>query len=425
MEKNEYKKESGETEREAPHSSVEYGPSDYDDVYYKKRNRKKNGAIIVAVTVVLLLLFIGIGCCALLIRSMGQNDKTDGGTPTPDAGSGGNSEILYGGNVIVHVTEENATIKDGSVAAVVQKCDASVVEIMTTSSSVGSDGISGAGSGVIIGVDKENGYTYIVTNNHVVEGASAIRVRTSDGTEYDALQVGTDWQSDVAVIRITATGLTPAVCGRSESLVKGQDVVVIGNPFGSLGGSVTGGVLSGLGRTITIEGVPMSLLQVDAAINPGNSGGGLFDMNGNLIGVVNAKSYGDVVDDIGFAIPIDDARAVFEDILKQGYVSGRADLGFVFTGGAGLSHGLMVKSYAYGSEIGNAIASGDVLYSLTDPKGKSVVIDGAEDYKSVLARLSVGDKVTAVLYRPVTSGLFTRYSEYTVTLTVKEYKPGV
>jgi hypothetical protein len=97
---------------------------------------------------------------------------------------------------------------------------------------------------------------------------------------------------------------------------------------------------------------------------------------------------------------------------------------FVFADGAGLSHGLIVKSYAYGSEIGNTIASGDVLYSLQGPNKKSVVIDDVKDYKSVLAGLSVGDEVTAVLYRPVTSGWMTRYSEYTVTLTVREYKPG-
>lgn len=420
MEGNGYKGEE-ETVQEPRTSSVEYGPYDYDDVYYRRNKKKTNGAIIVAVTVIVLLLLLVVGCVLLIGESMVQNGNTPSGdVPAGEAG-GTTGEVLYGGNVIVHVTDEKAEIKDGSVASVVAKCDATVVEIMTTSASVGRDGVSGAGSGVIIGTDEENGYAYIVTNNHVVESASAIRVRTAAGEEFEALQVGTDWQSDIAVLRVTAKGLTPATCGKSGTLAKGQDVVVIGNPFGSLGGSVTSGVLSGLGRTITIEGVPMSLLQVDAAINPGNSGGGLFDMNGNLIGVVNAKSYGDVVDDIGFAIPIDEARAVFEEILAQGYVSGRADLGFVFTE---LSSGLMVKSYAYASELSTAIAAGDILYSLKDDEGKVTVINGVNDYKSFLVGLSAGDKVTAVMYRPVNGGWATRYSEYTVTLTVKEYRPS-
>lgn len=401
-------------------ASVEYGPHDYDE-YYGAKRRGKGGRIAAVVLAALLLLGIGVACGSLLVPNTGDI-STDDNAADDDAGNGlGTPAPEYGDNILVQVTDENAVIKNGSVASVVQKCDASVVEIMTSSATVGGNTVAGAGSGVIFGV-KEN-YTYIVTNNHVIEGAESVRVRTVDGTEYDAVLMGTDWVSDIAVLQIEAKDLKPATLAKSAGLVKGQDVVAIGNPLGSLGGSVTSGVLSGLERTITIDGVPMTLLQVSAAVNPGNSGGGLFDMNGNLIGVVNAKSYGEEVDNIGFAIPIDEAYAVCQQLLAQGYVQGRADLGFVLSGVTS-SYGVQISSYAYNAETGNKVQEGDWLYSVTLPNGKTVVVDSTTDYKSVLARLAIGDQVTLNVYRLRSTGIFVTPTGYTLQVTVKEYRPA-
>ncbi|MDR1619648.1 MAG: trypsin-like peptidase domain-containing protein [Clostridiales bacterium] len=185
-----------------------------------------------------------------------------------------------------------------------------------------SEVLSGSGSGIIVTSDG-----YIVTNNHVVSGASEIKVYLNDDVEYPATLIGSDERTDLAIIKIEAAGLTPVVMGDSDSLVVGDDVVAIGNPLGELRGSSTSGIISALARVINIEGWEMTLLQTDAAINPGNSGGGLFNMKGELIGVVNAKIASTTTEGLGFAIPVNDLKEVFSDLMDLGYVSGRAYLG--------------------------------------------------------------------------------------------------
>lgn len=142
--------------------------------------------------------------------------------------------------------------------------------------------------------------------------------------------IGSDSQTDVAVIKINASNLKPAVFGDSSNLVVGQSVVAVGNPLGELGGSVTEGIISALDRSITISGQTMTLLQTTAAINPGNSGGGLFNTNGELIGIVNAKSSGSDVEGIGFAIPVNIAKEVAEQLISNGKVEGRLTLGISY-----------------------------------------------------------------------------------------------
>ena len=144
--------------------------------------------------------------------------------------------------------------------------------------------VPGSGSGVIL---TEDGY--IATCAHVVDGAKSVKVTLNDDTSYDATIVGTDKQNDIAIIKIEATGLTPAIVGDSETLTVGSEVIAIGNPLGELRGTATAGIISATNRTIEVEGQTMTLVQTDAAISPGNSGGGLFDATGKLIGIVNAK----------------------------------------------------------------------------------------------------------------------------------------
>ena len=181
---------------------------------------------------------------------------------------------------------------------------------------------TGAGSGVIISEDG-----YLITNNHVINGASTIQVRTSDGTTYDAVLVGTDSKTDVAVLKINASGLRPVTFGDSDNLNVGETAVAIGNPLGELGGTVTNGIISAKDRSITLDNQQMTLLQTNAAINPGNSGGGLFNSRGELIGMVVAKSSGSDVEGLGFAIPSNLVSKIAQELIANGYVTGRPALG--------------------------------------------------------------------------------------------------
>ncbi|MEG1732149.1 MAG: trypsin-like peptidase domain-containing protein, partial [Longicatena sp.] len=206
----------------------------------------------------------------------------------------------------------------------------SVVEIKTESVSTNSffqQAVqSGAGSGVILSKDG-----YIVTNNHVINGANKVSVATKDGKKYDAKLIGSDAATDLAVIKIETTDLIPVVLGESSKLEVGDNAIAIGNPLGELGGTVTTGIISALDRAITIDNQTMHLLQTNAAINPGNSGGGLFNDQGQLIGIVNAKSGGENIEGLGFAIPIDRAKTIITNLIENGYVKDRASLGVTLT----------------------------------------------------------------------------------------------
>ena len=183
-----------------------------------------------------------------------------------------------------------------------------------------------AGSGFII---TEDGY--IVTNNHVIEGAETITVVLDNDDVYSAEMVGTDPSNDVAVIKIEATGLPTVVLGNSGDLQVGELAVAIGNPLGELSGTVTAGIISALDREITLGGSngaqKMNLLQTDAAINAGNSGGALFNSFGEVIGINSAKNTGTGVEGLGFAIPIDHAKPIIESLIQYGYVRGRPKIG--------------------------------------------------------------------------------------------------
>ncbi|MEF2837546.1 MAG: trypsin-like peptidase domain-containing protein [Oscillospiraceae bacterium] len=199
----------------------------------------------------------------------------------------------------------------------------SVVAISTTIQSGRASGQS-SGSGFIL---TEDGY--VITNYHVVEGATEIQVITHDGTEYDAQLVGKDATNDLAVLKVEATGLPAATLGSSNDLVIGDMVVAIGNPLGELASTQTVGYVSGIDREVSTSGsiTTISMIQTDAAINPGNSGGPLFNMYGEVIGITTAKysgttGSGATIEGIGFAIPIDDVEPLINDLIDYGYVTG-------------------------------------------------------------------------------------------------------
>ena len=267
----------------------------------------------------------------------------------------------------------------------------------------------GSGSGVIITSDG-----YIVTNNHVVEDGQDIRVCLQDGSEYQATLIGTDSYSDLAIIKIDATDLPAATLGDSSKMVVGDPVFAIGNPLGVLASSVSQGIISGLDRTITVEGHNMTLIQTDAAVNPGNSGGGLFNTNGELIGIVNAKSYGIEVEGIGFAIPMNSALPIMQDLMDLGYVTGRPYLGIsmqdvalrigsnnynspfgMFSYGGNYITGVQIVAVEAGSPAEEAgIQVNDILIALNDQE-----VSGSSELSAMLYEYNVGDTVTISVLR--------------------------
>lgn len=304
---------------------------------------------------------------------------------------------------------------------VVKKCADSVVEIMTESVSTGSMFgqyvQSGAGSGVILTSDG-----YIVTNQHVIEDATSIKVTLRNGTTYEAKLVASDEQSDLAVIQIDADGLTTATFADSDTLEVGQTAIAIGNPLGQLGGSVSQGILSALDREITVEDNTMTLLQTDAAINPGNSGGGLFNDNGELIGIVNAKSSGESIDGLGFAIPANLVKSVAEQLITQGYVSGRISVGMnmieiddVYTAYYyGVSRtGLYVQAVSGSNAIDAGFETGDCIVAVGDTAVSSI-----SEFNEAIKEYEIGDTVDITVIRGSRKGVLQlKLAEYTGEVT--------
>ncbi len=289
---------------------------------------------------------------------------------------------------------------------IASKCGPSVVEISTESVSSGNSPFGqyvseGAGSGIVFSSDG-----YIVTNYHVIEGASTIKVQTTDGTSYDASVVGGDEDSDLAVLKIDAEGLTAVTVGDSDSLEVGDAAIAIGNPLGELGGTVTTGIISALDREITIDDVTMTLLQTDAAINPGNSGGGLFDANGNLIGIVNAKESQTGVEGLGFAIPINDALDTIEEIIENGSVSSenKAALNVSLSDSTSSSSYYFNDSTEEGCYIVQIVEGGAADQAGLEANDRIVKFDGEEitsssQVKSIISKHKVGDEVEIVVER--------------------------
>ena len=261
---------------------------------------------------------------------------------------------------------------------------------------------SGAGSGVIISSDG-----YILTCAHVVSGASQITVTIGD-TDYTATVVGEDDTSDVAVLKIDATGLTPATVGDSDSLSVGDSVLAVGNPLGELGGTVTSGIVSALNRSVTIQGTSstntMSLIQMDASVSPGNSGGGLFNMNGELIGLVNAKSSSSDAEGLGFAIPINDAIQVAQDLLENGYVSGRPYMGITYIAVTDAQTAAQFNVNAYGVYVVDVVQGGPADKAGLKTGDRIVSIDGTEiaqkdDLGTLIQQHTAGDTLSITVAR--------------------------
>ena len=264
----------------------------------------------------------------------------------------------------------------------------------TTSTNVFGQITRGAitGSGFII---SENGY--IVTNYHVVENSTSIKVTTYNGQAYDATLVGYDESNDVAVLKIDATGLTPVTMGSSENLNVGDEVVAIGNPLGELTFSLTKGNVSAKDREVTLSAnVTMNLIQTDAAINSGNSGGALFNMYGEVVGITNAKYSGSAsgeasIDNIGFAIPLDSVKTIITDIIEKGYAS-KPYIGVQLAEAADAA---LIYSVTPGSPAEQAgLQANDIV---TAANGEKVTC--ADDLTAIVKAMEPGDVLTLTVTR--------------------------
>lgn len=351
-----------------------------------------------------------------------ENGQNGGTTPQIDPDPADNPDVHLPDVEEIITQSDTEPTEHGSagdqpfaVSEVVKKVQDSVVQIYT---STGSYGATSAGSGVI--VSKNHGY--VLTCNHVISGATKIVVELSDNTQYQATLVGADAATDLAVVKIEpdeSRPLTQAVQGKSVGLIAGEYVVVIGNPLGTLGGSVTQGIISATERQIQITNddgstTLMTLLQTDAAINSGNSGGGLFNLKGELIGIVNAKYAKAGVEGLGFAIPIDTAYPIEMNLIEYGYVRGRVDdgleLGYRYYN-FGFFQQLVEGIYVNSSKFTDQLQVDDRILSIN-----GVAVNSLEKYDAELGKCKIGDVITISYSR-------NNNITGTVEITLQEYKP--
>ena len=289
---------------------------------------------------------------------------------------------------------------------------------MQTDTSDNSVSPASEGSGIIMSEDG-----YIITNAHVVEGATSLKVMTSDGETYEAQLIGSDTVTDLAVVKIDATGLTAAEFGSSEDLRVADKVMAIGNPGGhELSSSVTIGYVSALNRAISnnTTGYTMEYIQTDAAINPGNSGGALINEYGQVVGINSAKISATGYEGLGFAIPIDTAQPIISDLIQYGYVKDRAVLGIsgqFIDSMTGRFYGLPQGEYVAQLNSSEAQASGlqvgDVITAIDGQQ-----LDSESTLRSAILSKKPGDTVTLQVYRSSTQ------QSTTVELKLSEYSAG-
>ena len=400
----------------------------------KKRTAKRSYAAIGAVLLTLCLILGIVGGVGGMVIALMQDPGIESGKGESDGGGllGGqsNGATIYQG-MPVSIETVPADGEPMSVSQVYSRVAMSVVAISTSRqmSSGFSGGFyvtTGAGSGVIL--SKEG---HIVTNYHVIDGATEVKVTLTDGREYRGVYLDGDPAKDIAVLKIEPQAeLIPAVIGSSDALLIGQEIIAIGNPLGDYPGTVTDGIVSALNRRVEIGGYIRTMIQTNAAINPGNSGGGLFDRYGRLIGIVNAKNSAEGVEGLGFAIPID---LVFEDIveiIEDGYIHGRACLDLdvkIITNPTDAFYlyrnqtaGIYIQLSRYDE---TELSVGDRIHAIN-----GIEVRSESDLHSVLATLTPGDEVLLTVGRikAVTSGFFTSYKEeyFEVTVPLMEYVPA-
>lgn len=314
------------------------------------------------------------------------------------ASSSTGSRDIPADSATVPISDSNEDM--ASYSAVYEKVSPSIVSVVVDSIQTGA---SGSGSGVIMSEDG-----YIITNNHVVEGADKYSVVLSDSSSYDAELIGTDEQTDLAVLKVDKTGLSTAEFGDSDSLKVGDRAFAIGSPGGvEFQNSFTGGFISAINRNVTINDRVMNLIQTDTAINPGNSGGALINASGQVIGITSSKLSGSTlsgtsIEGMGFAIPTSTVKEVVDQLIAYGHVTGRPAIGI---SGYDISEtraayydvpqGVLVSGVDSNSDAAaQGIKSGDII---TGVNGKDITC--MNDINAIKQELSAGDSMKLTIYR--------------------------
>ncbi len=355
--------------------------------------KKKNGWLRITAIALALVLLAGLGGF--------------GGAKLAGAGSGETAVLQQSDRRAVEVSVKTVDGKTAMTPAEVYASTVnSTVSINCSSQSTNIFGqttqSASSGSGFIISEDG-----YIVTNYHVINGASSVKVTLYNGDTYDATVIGGDSDYDVAVLKINATGLSKVTLGKSDTVNVGDSVLAIGNPLGELTFSMSGGYVSSCNRAINVDGTPFNMIQVDCSINPGNSGGPLMNLYGEVVGIVSAKysTYSSTtVEGLGFAIPINDVQAIITDIMENGAVTDKAYLGI--TGGTmteqlaaqfsiDIDKGVFVYSAVKGGAGDKAgLRLGDVITKLDNHD-----ITSMTDLTKVKKNYRAGDTATLTVYR--------------------------
>ena len=369
--------------------------------YYPNQNKKKSKKFLTGLVAVICVLAIAVTSVVGYSMISGKGisisvSDADNAGSTKSSSGGSASEKSNRDTKNLPTLTQLATPSDAlSIPEIVEKVSGSVVGISASSSSQ-----TATGTGIIM---KEDGY--IITNAHVVSGASSLSVvfTDEDKTSMKAELIGIDSQTDLAVIKIDKKGLTPAEFGKSADLQVGEIAIAIGNPLGfELAGSVTSGIISALDRTLTIEDQEMNLIQTDASINSGNSGGALVNAYGQVIGITSAKVSSAYGEGLGFAIPIDNAKPIIDDLIKYGYVKGRPVLGLsgqtiteLWSQYYGVPQGFIVRNVEDGSAAAKAgIKVGDVVIGINN-----TTITSISEFNKIKAKYKAGDTITITLYR--------------------------
>jgi len=378
-----------------------YAPAPEEAPVKRPRKQKKQKKPIQWTTGKIIALAL---CCSLVGGVLGtaaalQLSKTD----QPSVGEV--SQILEGlrENTVldVHQIDTSKLMTPAEVYATNVNSTVGITTSITTNYFGYQTTAAAAGSGFILSADG-----YILTNYHVIESSSAISVSMYNGDSYDATLIGYDASNDIAVLKINATDLTPVILGDSDNMNVGDSVVAIGNPLGELTFSLTSGTVSALSRSVTMSnGVTMELIQTDCAINSGNSGGALFNLYGEVVGITNAKystssSSEASIDNIGFAIPVNDIRGIVESIITDGYIA-KPYIGLSVTTVSqreinfGLPAGASIEALEKGAPAEQAgLQLSDIITAVN-----GTPITSSTDLVEYVKDCAVGDQLTLTVYR--------------------------
>lgn len=422
--------------------SQKYGQWDFNRYEAQEKNKKSSGK---GFKVFLIIVGILLGCCLITLAGVKllknfvklpdlpdfpswsmedkNNDKQTEDTPKKDESQSpekNNNKNENAPELILDSKPNKGNNIILSASEVYKHVNPSIVGVIQYQYSRSMDPM-GSGSGIIISEDG-----YIITNAHVISEAEAVKVVLYNEEEYEAQVIGSDVQTDVAVLKITAKNLSAANLGDSSLVEVGESAYVLGNPGGLIfQSSFSHGIISGLNRTITTSDsiYSMTVIQTDAAINPGNSGGALINEYGQVIGITSSKLKAIDYEGVGFAIPTAIAIPIAQELIEKGYISGRAILGItarpidVTTSRYyGVPQGIQIVSFSDDSSFNDSkVQIGDIIV-----KFEGTEVSSMKDLQQILSQYHPGDVVELEIYRYATQRA--NDSTFTVKVTLSENK---